>query len=397
MKRSIEKIFQLIFASAAMLVVLLGIVVLVMISERTSQKQLVLLQKVQNQSNMIFELDPKLASLSLISFATLRSQTSVSLEKLHENFEGFNPLRIIFKEPKDIQGLQQLEKMLNTFTTATKSYLESDEALRTQTYNTMKDAYNRLTLHLSAMNERVVSNEQKLFDLRQLVIFAIFTFSIILLFYIRQRQTFILNDIRSLYGVAQGSYQVKTVEVEAIAARLKKATSVQHNPAYTDPLTQIKNYKGLIHAFNNSKSIGMNNALCICVFEIDSFEQLKEQYPKNFIEVVLKKVAFMLSLYEQHNDIAAIIEDSRFVLVLSRNSKEEGLEECEKVRQSIDETIFKIPQGEKVNITLSGGFIVKPHNKSIEASVIYAIEVLKKAQQKGKNRIAQLRDYAEKL
>lgn len=396
MKHSIEKIFQLIFASAAMLVVLLGVVVLVMISERTSQQQLVLLQKIQQQSNMIAELDPKLASLSLISFAALRSQASISVEALHANFEGFNPLRVIFKEPKDVEGMQKLGKLLDTFTATTKSYLESDDAARTQTDNAMKEAYNRLTLHLSAMNDRVVTNEQELFDFRQLVVFAIFTFSIILLFYIRQRQTFILNDIRSLYGVTQGSYQIQTVEVEAIASRFKKATSVQHNPAYIDPLTQIKNYKGLIHAFNNSKNIGMNNALCLCVFEIDDFEMLKQKYPKNFIEVVLKKVAFMLSLYEQHNDIAAIVEDSRFVLVLSRNSKEEGLEECEKVRQSINETVFKIPQGEKVNVTISGGFIVKPQNKSIEASVIYAVEVLKKAQQKGKNRIAQLRDYAEK-
>ena len=47
-------------------------------------------------------------------------------------------------------------------------------------------------------------------------------------------------------------------------------------------------------------------------------------------------------------------------------------------------------------ITVSGGFIIKPNNTSLEEAMKQAKEILHYAQSTGKNKILQLRDLAQK-
>ena len=161
-----------------------------------------------------------------------------------------------------------------------------------------------------------------------------------------------------------------------------------------DPITEISNYKGLLHAFANRKS-KEGGSLAVCVFDIDDFKSLDREYPKSFTQMVLKKIAFMLSLYVQHTDILARTDYSQFTLVLSRNSLDQALKECDRIRKSVEETAFKVPQGNSIRITISGGLSPKAGNVSLEESIEMSRGILAKAQTMGKNSIKQARDVVQ--
>jgi diguanylate cyclase (GGDEF)-like protein len=174
----------------------------------------------------------------------------------------------------------------------------------------------------------------------------------------------------------------------------RKPTATE-NPAFIDPVTEVNNYKGLLHGFANRK--GSNGAaLVVCVFSLDHFRDVEKKYKKDLANQILKKVAFTFSLYEQHTDVLGRIDYDQFVLVLNRATKDAALHECEQIRKTIEETKFKAPKGEVISITISGGFVAKAPNKPLDQTIAHAKEILHAAITQGGNRIAQLRDRAEK-
>ena len=99
-------------------------------------------------------------------------------------------------------------------------------------------------------------------------------------------------------------------------------------------------------------------------------------------------------MYEQPLDITAQLDDDHIVCVLSRNSKQSAMEDCEKILHSIEESSFNTEKG-LMKITLSAGFLLKIPVKSIEEAIDDALKLVEKAKESGGNRIAQLRDRAD--
>ena len=49
-----------------------------------------------------------------------------------------------------------------------------------------------------------------------------------------------------------------------------------------------------------------------------------------------------------------------------------------------------------ISVTVSGGFVIKTPNKQLDQTIAHAKEILAVAIKQGGNKIAQLRDHAEK-
>ncbi len=390
---SIERILKNTTHLILLLMFMLAAVGLVLMNERISQKQIKLLQTQRSQVNAIANITPSDATFAMIKFQGIRSDMALTLDHLQSNLDSFNPLEPILPDPHDAKDLIVLKTLNNTFNEAAKQYISATDTPDDTLKSTMLQAHQNLLNHITKMIDATVAYEHRQFLLRELIIYAVIIAGIALFFWTHIRFKLIITDIQSLYGIDTKEYKIQTLEVLTIASRFKKEGCTQDNPAYIDSLTDLKNYKGLLHAYNNNKAMRSNNALCICVFEIDQFELMRQRYSQKFIDAVVKKVAFMMSLYEQHNDAIARLEDSKFVLLLPRNSKAEGLEECENIRKAVSEAVFKASQQERVNVTISGGFLAKPDTKTIDAAITHTKDMLKKAQEKGSNHIAQLRDY----
>jgi len=369
-----------------------------MLGEHNSQDQISILQKCRGEIQSISNIQAEESTLGMIEFQSIAVELTHNLVTYSETFDAFDPLVFLSSSDSDTENFAIFKNMTMQYLASAKAFIKDQSSQENK--KQYDENYTRLNTMLVDMLSERISAEHKQFFIREIIIYASVIFGLIFLLLIYKKLRIVINDIESIYGFStkNGAYQIQTIEVESILLKYKKGSSSDtNNPAHFDTLTKLKNLQGLIHIFNSSKAYQKHNAVTICMFEIDNYAMLRRKYDSEFLDSVRKKIAFMLSLYEQPIDIIASLEESKFILLLGRNTKVEALEECEKIRQSVAETFFKVPKGEKVTITLSGGFIVKPTNKSINDSIEHTRDILKKAQDKGTNHIAQLRDYAERF
>ena len=176
-----------------------------------------------------------------------------------------------------------------------------------------------------------------------------------------------------------------------------RSETSEPNPAYIDAVSEINNLKGFLHEYNGNKNQKLGNYSAVCVFSIDKLETIEVQFSKELTRSIIQKVGFMLSLYRQHSDVIGRIDHNQFVIFLSRQDKTSAINDCELIRKSVEETPFKSPNGSKINITLSGGFVQKLSTQNIEEILTKAKKVLALSVQHGGNRIAQLRDKSTAL
>ena len=212
-----------------------------------------------------------------------------------------------------------------------------------------------------------------------------------------KKLTVIYDDIKSLFAVGGERLPqfIQTQEVNTIKMRMARKPRLSQNPSMIDSVTELKNYQGMMQAYSEKKWIKENNYTAVCVFEVDNFKELEKNLTKRYTQSVLKKISFILSLYEQPTDVIARIEYDRFAVILSRETKRETFDDCDAMRKNIEETVFNNPEGGTVNFTLSGGFLIKQNNKSLEDAIKQAKEILQAAKANGNNRIAQIHEHAE--
>jgi len=185
-------------------------------------------------------------------------------------------------------------------------------------------------------------------------------------------------------------------EIDAISLRMKRKPVISDNPAMIDTVTDINNNKGLMHSYAEKKGMKDSNFTSVTVFEVDNFSKSNRVFSQDFTQAILKKIAFTMTLHEQATDVIARTDYNQFTLVFSRASKEQLFKDMEIIRQSISELKFRTPEKESVQITVTGGLVIKPNNTNLEESIRQAKEVLEHAKSTGRNKISQLSDVAHK-
>jgi len=106
--------------------------------------------------------------------------------------------------------------------------------------------------------------------------------------------------------------------------------------------------------------------------------------------VIYKKLANVISLYEEPLDVSAHLEDDTVVLILARSSKKEAIEACENLVETFAQTPALLSRGTE-KVTLSGGFLLKAPSQSLDDAIDEARKLLAIALENGGNKVAQLR------
>ena len=400
MKLSIKKILNNLTLLFTILTLILGLATFTSVSEYTSFGKINNLQGQKKLINLISTLGREDLELSSIQYRGKSATLHNEISKLHKLFSYDLSGRFIFDHEQSYKNeLDDLKAYATLYTDAVGEwYDESEEGLDARE-KAMLSAQVRLINQIDNIIEQNIAYEYDKFVIRETLIYLAFLLALGMVLWYSRRFSHIYKDLQSLYSVDLdlNSYEILTHEVEAIAKRMNRKSVTSQNPAMLDPVTQINNYKGMVHAYGNKKGVKESNFTGLCVFEIDHFKELDKRYPKEFTQAVLKKIAFMMALHEQPTDVIARIDYCQFVVILSRPSKESALKDCETIRKSIEETGFKVPRAETLSLSVSGGYIVKPNNKTLDEAIAQAREILKTAQESGRNRIAQLRDHAEKF
>ena len=161
-----------------------------------------------------------------------------------------------------------------------------------------------------------------------------------------------------------------------------------------DQVTSINNAKGMVSSYAEKKGMKDSNFTSVTTFEIDNFSKSNRAFSQELTQAILKKVAFTISLHEQATDVIARTDYNQFTVILSRPSKEQSFKDVDIIKQSVSELKFNVPDKGTANITVSGGFVIKPNNTHLDEAIKSSKEILKFAKEHGRNRVAQVRDVA---
>jgi diguanylate cyclase (GGDEF)-like protein len=402
MRISLIKIFANLKSLFLVLFLLTVLLTASILSEHASFYKLENLQKEKELATAIYNLGRENLDMATIQYRGQGTMLKHEQEALLD-FYAFDYISQ-FTHRGDYQNdVIKLGKAVASFNKSaarwyTQEILSEEELQARKTDFTEK--YDLLTAQINSIISQNMPFEQKRFYIQETLVITLFGLTLFIVLWMFRRLTQTRNDINALYTLENvEERRFHTVEADAIARRISRNTksSITQNPAYLDAVTGINNYKGFIHEFSEKKSLKIGNYTAICIYAVDRLTEIEMQYSQDFLEAVLKKVGFMLSLYRQHNDVIARLDHNQFAIILSRPSKTAAFNDCELIRKSVEDTPFKTSDGQTLAITLSGGFVQKQSTQSLEEVITMANKVLTKSIQHGGNRIAQLRDKSVSL
>ena len=398
MKHSIKGIFKNLSTYLFFVFFVAFLALMLILEQQLSFMKVDILKKEQKIAKELVESHEADKELLLIQFNA----------KSTKILQNINKLRTLYKynifEQFVIQNSNEYNKELNTLYAFGVQLNNTAQKYYTQKKNTptLKEAYitafEKFDKQINMMLLRSLEYNEQKFELIKYAVGVIFLLVFLATFWYRKMLSSIYEDINYLFKVNKNKddYEIFSIEADAIALRMNRKTQVMDNPHLIDPVTGINNYKGLLHSYSHKKSIKDSNFTAVALLEIDNFSKSKRVFAQEIAQAMLKKVAYTISLHEQPVDVIARTDYNQFTVVLSRPTKEQAFKEVDLIRESIAELKFNIPEHGPTQITISGGFVIKPGNTSIEEALKQAREILDYAKSIGKNKILQVRDLAQK-
>jgi len=397
MKHSIKKIFSNLITILGFITLIVTFILLLSVEERISYAKVNNLKNQKDIINSLTNLKKDDIELALIQFNGKSNQLLLDINKLRKLHKyNYTSKLILLNSDEYLSDLDKLEFLTKNFNKTAKNYYvekinKKEEKKRKKE---LENAFDSMNSFINSMILKNITYEEKKFYIFEKIILLLFIITVLTLLWYKKRLSLIYNDLVGLYAIDKSKRNIKTFsqEADAIQLRMNKKPIDSDNPAMIDPVTQIKNHLGMLNSYSNKKGLKDSNFTSVTVFEIDNFSKQKRTFSQEFTQTILKKVAFTISLHEQATDVIARTDYNQFTVILSRPSKEQSFKDIDIIRQSISEIKFKEPGGKPITITVSGGYMVKPANQSIEEALKIAKEVLHAAKKSGKNSIFQTKD-----
>ncbi|MBT5934224.1 diguanylate cyclase [Sulfurimonas sp.] len=404
MKHSIKKIF-LNLNTYLFFILFTSFVTLALIFEHQLEYEKI--NNLKQQQNIILELT-KLKqsdiSIALIQFNGKSTQLLQEIDKLRTLYKYNYTDRYIFNNEAaylaDLKKLSILTKEFNEnanilYSQKLKEDSEEQDKLATQN---LKKSFYTIRTHIDSILLKSLTSNQDKFSILLKIATAVFILIFFPTLVFRRHLNLIYKDINYLYQIEKNKikHAMFTIEGDALSQRISRKSTLSDNPTMLDPVTNINNYKGMINSYSEKKGLKDSNFISLTILEIDNFSKSKRTFSQEFTQVILKKIAYTISLYELPVDTIARTDYNQFTVILSRTTKELAYKDIEIIRESIAELKFNSPEKGNILVTVTGGFVIKPNNTNIEEATRKATEILEYAKSTGTNKIYQLRDLAQK-
>lgn len=166
--------------------------------------------------------------------------------------------------------------------------------------------------------------------------------------------------------------------------------------AICDELTGLYNRKYLHHRLDAeiSRSKRYGTPVSCLLLDIDYFKIVNDMYGYDWGDILLKKIAQMLSALVRKEDVLTRYGDEEFIIILPETTEQQAMIFAERFRSDVEKMEF-IPANEEERhpITISGGISSFPCAEDIEETsntlIRYAEHALYNAKQSGKNKIVE--------
>jgi diguanylate cyclase (GGDEF)-like protein len=138
-----------------------------------------------------------------------------------------------------------------------------------------------------------------------------------------------------------------------------------------------------------TRAIRYNDPLSLVMCDIDFFKKVNDTYGHQFGDVVLREISAKLKEKTRDGvDFVARYGGEEFALVLVKTDGSTAVDTVERIRQHIEQYLFKGPHGEDIHITMSFGIAVyKEHAKQIDTLIQKADKALYRAKETGRNKV----------
>lgn len=275
----------------------------------------------------------------------------------------------------------------------------SDAELRAQRQEVLiaADAYVYALYPMTKLQNRVL---HQYFFLAEIGLGLILLWSLVVIFASGRASRAILSDIHALIQQDSGkriTEKLNTSEINTLALKLRQETGeAALVPSKKDDITQLPNYDGVKTAFEQRIPGSKKLQTFVCVFEIDNYSKLANHFPQSVIDPILIKIASIMKLHQMQNDQIGRIQGGQFIAVFVRQEKDKALDDCDHIRQMIEDNRFKLPHN-SFPITVSGGFSTKMSSQTLDDAVKSAREYLQIGQDKGGNVISQAKNSTKIL
>lgn len=195
-------------------------------------------------------------------------------------------------------------------------------------------------------------------------------------------------------------YVIQPIVEYELITRLKNLLKIKElkdkisNISTTDDLTGLHNRKFLVERLESemSRAKRYKSTLSCILFDIDFFKVINDMYGYEWGDVLLKKIAEMLSGLARKEDIVTRYGDEEFLVILPETSEENAFIFAERFRKDVEKMEF-IPAGEEERhpVKISGGISSFPYMDNIDENanslIRYAEHALYNAKKRGKNKI----------
>jgi len=367
---------------------------LLVFEHKLSFEKVATLQYQKKIVHSLTNLDIKDNELALIEFngKSVMLQQEVDKLKTISKYDFSN--KLLNNEQEYLKDLSKLSKLIKQFNETAKKYYTQKSVGHEELQKALFD----VTHFIDTILLKNISYNEEKFEIIKNVVIVVFLLILLATFYYKKAIHSLMEDINFLLEIDKSTknHEFFTKEADAIALRMKRKNVNSGSLEMIDKVTGINNYKGLLHSYANKKNYKESNFTAVAVIEIDNFSKSDRKYPQDVTQAILRKIAYTISLHELPVDVIARTDYNQFTLVFSRPSKEQAYKDVEAIRESIAELKFTVPNFGSVQVTVTGGFIIKPSNASLEEAIKKAKEILIYARSIGKNRILQNRDMAQR-
>jgi len=400
MKHSIKKIFTNLNTYLFFLLLISFVSMMLTLEQQLSFEKVNNLNKQKKIIQSLTTLKKDDIDLALIQFNGKSTQLHQEIAKLKKIYKYNYSDKLFFgNEQEYLKDLDTLSTLTTSFNKAAHEFYVDiqDNKLKTLAQENLQKSLENVISHINNILLRNIDYNQSKYKLVQLSVIFIFIIILFSTIWYRKKLFSIYKDIEYLYQIDKKkiSYEIYTMEADAISMRMNRKNVVSDNPTMIDPVTGINNYKGLLNSYSNKKNVNDSHFISVTIIEIDNFSKTNRAFPQEVTQNILKKVAYTISLHEQPVDVIARTDYNQFTLILSRSSKEASFKDVDLIRQSIEELKFTLPNKGAITITVSGGFIIKPNNTNLEEASRQAMEILQYTKSTTSNKILQSKDIAE--
>lgn len=210
---------------------------------------------------------------------------------------------------------------------------------------------------------------------------------------LRQREQ--ANRLEALQGRAQVvQWQLEARRARADLGALQLESQVLERMSYEDALTGIPNRRRLQAHLSQrlnqplngppNAALGARKTLALALFDIDDFKRINDQCGHDAGDLVLQRLACVLSSQLREQDIAARLGGDEFVVVFEGTELAVAQQICSRIALAVNEIAWGF-EGQRTSVTASIGVAQAQHGDSAESLLRRADAAMYRSKKTGRD------------